>query len=336
MNNKYGLFVAIRSIIASSLMLYAAIVLPACASDARFASGTSALRIPFRLRNNRIFLQLTINNSRPFWFILDTGASSTIINSRNAQALGLQLHGNGRAIGAGETNTDVSIAEGVTVALPGATLSEPIVAVLSLESLEACLDKIIVDSQGRSTLNQRPTSPAEHSSIDGILGYQIFNNFVVEIDYANGYINLYEPKSYQYSGTGESIPLEVSQGLSFVSAQITPQGRATLTGRFLIDTGLSSAIVLNSPFIKINDLLPTAQPAAPFTGCGVGGEVNMLIGTTKNLQLGRINIENPVTSFSQMTNGNFARSDYVGVIGGAILRRYKVVFDYSRRRMILG
>jgi hypothetical protein len=103
----------------------------------------------------------------------------------------------------------------------------------------------------------------------------------------------------------------------------------------MIDTGAVTALVLNSPFVKINNLIPLTQDAIPFTGCGIGGDTKMLVSTVGGLRLGRFSIVNPVTMFSQAANGVLASSDFDGLIGSGILRHYKVVFDYSRRRMIL-
>jgi hypothetical protein len=61
----------------------------------------------------------------------------------------------------------------------------------------------------------------------------------------------------------------------------------------------------------------------------------MLISTIGGLRLGSFNIVNPITMFSRAANGVLASSDFDGLIGSAVLRHYKVVFDYSRRRMIL-
>ncbi len=41
------------------------------------------------------------------------------------------------------------------------------------------------------------------------------------------------------------------------------------------------------------------------------------------------------TSFAQSTKGALANKDLTGNIGGGILRRFKVIFDYQNRRMVL-
>src|SRR5258708_8680950 len=59
----------------------------------RFISGDSSLKIPFELSNDLILLQARVNDSAPLWFILDTGASSTVIDSQLAKTLRLKPGG---------------------------------------------------------------------------------------------------------------------------------------------------------------------------------------------------------------------------------------------------
>jgi C-terminal processing protease CtpA/Prc len=67
----------------------------------------------------------------------------------------------------------------------------------------------------------------------------------------------------------------------------------------------------------------------------VGGEVKLLVGRLPQLQLGRFTINDPVVHFAQDRKGAFASSEFSGVIGGELLRRFKVIFDYAHKRMIL-
>ncbi|HKV37230.1 MAG TPA: hypothetical protein VJP89_23005, partial [Pyrinomonadaceae bacterium] len=72
-----------RLIVASVLVIAFAAVSLGKPSDVRFASGKSALNIPFKLLNNHIYLQVSVNDAEPLWFLLDTGAAN-IINRRHA------------------------------------------------------------------------------------------------------------------------------------------------------------------------------------------------------------------------------------------------------------
>lgn len=323
-----------RPVLLAALIMISCAVSPAASSDVRFASGGAALSIPFRLYNNHIYLQVGVNGSGPLWFLLDTGAVN-IINARHAQALGLRLTQAGRAAGVGEGSVEVSRAEGVSYALPGVTVSRQKFAVLSLENVEGCSDRVEADSSGGVTLRRQALSGAERQPLDGVLGDEFFRLFVVEIDYAARSINLHEPRGYRYGGRGEVVPLEVRQRYAFVRAAIKPPKGPPAAGLFMVDSGAVNALTLSRPFVERNGLLPPADRTTPFELCGIGGGSAARIGSLDSLRLGGFTVEKPVTIFSQAGEGVLAGSDFDGLIGGAILRRFHVVFDYTRGRMIL-
>ena len=57
----------------------------------------SSYRIPFELTNNLVVLRGSINNSRPLFLLLDTGASGSVINESRVKELGLNLEGQTKA-----------------------------------------------------------------------------------------------------------------------------------------------------------------------------------------------------------------------------------------------
>lgn len=303
-------------------------------ADVRFESGSSALKIPFRLWNNHIFIQTGVNDSKPLWFLLDTGAVN-ILNRRNAEAINLKLSPNGQVGGVGEGSVEIWSAENVTFSLPGVKYSSPRITVISLEPVEACSGQFKVDEQGKIIHLTEPLKPEEKLPIDGLLGYEFLKSFVVEIDYEHQFINLCDPKNYNYAGQGDVIPIEFSGVHIFMRAPLTVQTHAFPARRFLIDTGAAPALILNKPFIDLNKLLPPPEQTERIEVCGVGGKTVTQIGTIENLKLKTFNLDNPVTLFSQATAGVLTRQDFDGIIGNAILRRFRVIFDYSRGQMIL-
>jgi predicted aspartyl protease len=277
----------------------------------RFVSGKSALKIPFELFGNLILLQVRVNDSDALRFILDTGADTSVIDAQRAEGLGLTPQGKIVASGAAGS-AEATFTRGVSVSLPGVEVLDQTIYVLPLESLSA--------------LGRR---------IDGVLGNDVLKEFVLEIDYSARTINLYEPRGYRYSGTGKIIPLTMDEGLLFVRASITPQGRAPIEARFEIDSGSTGAILLNTPFVESHKLLATVPKTIQTNSGGVGGTAKMLIGRVNNVRLGRFLINHPITHFSQATEGDYASSKYDGLIGDRILGRFRVIVDYSRRQMIL-
>jgi hypothetical protein len=280
-------------------------------SNYRFASGKSALRIPFDLSNNIILVRARLNNSQPLWFIFDTGASSSIINARLVKELGLRVQGKENGIATGGS-IEVELIPGVSFALPGVKVFNQTVASLPLDDL--------------STVAGR--------AISGIIGYDFIKQFVVELDYGAKTINLYAPASYKYSGSGDTLPIKFINGKPFVSASFTPEGRRAITGTFLIDTGADGALNLNSPFVRAHQLLDSTSKVKQANLGGMGGTSRSITTRAQKIQFGRFAISSPLVSFSQATEGSEALADYDGVLGGEIFRRFKLILDYSRRRII--
>lgn len=305
----------------------------ALCADARFSSGKSALAIPIELEGNLIYVRVSVNGSRPLSFILDTGAYS-IIHASQARSIGLtmKLIGEGGGIGANQPDFYL-VTEKVSFSLPGVALSPRRLLAASLDAAESCVNEFVIDEQGRNIPSDRSKQSGAKREVDGILGKEFFDQFVVEIDYAHRLLNVYDPSSYKYAGSGKTIPLEVGEQHIFVQAQIRAAGRAPLTGRFLLDTGSAQAVSLLKPFMDEHHLLPSTEGMTSLPVCGLGGHAkeNSWIGTLEALQLGEFKVAAPVTEF-RLSEPN---TDADGFIGGAVFRRFKVIFDYSRRRMIL-
>lgn len=267
-------------------------------------------RIPFELNGSGIYLQLRVNGSKPLWFALDTGAAGSVINKATAEALGLKMEGSNETTGAGGQVPSSSV-KGVTFDIGSAQLKDLNATTIALTSMEN----------------------ATGHTMDGILGSELFRRFVVEIDYENQALNLYEPAGFVYEGRGESLPLSFIHNHPYVRAKVAAPGREPVEGKFILDTGSGFPLVLLNSFVKEHQLADSSTKTLKIFGRGVGGEILMPVGRTARLMLGSYSLENPITSFPQ--SGMFAQSDTAGNIGSALLRRFKVTFDYSRKRMFV-
>ena len=265
---------------------------------------------------NKIFLQARINNSAPLTFLLDSGAGSgLVLYFKAAQVLGLNLQGKGKGLGAGEGTFETKFVKGVSFQLPG----------------------VKIDNQTLVVFPPEKTSLGFGRVVDGVIGYTLFRRYVVELDYQSKELNLYEPKTYEYTGSGEIIPLKIMGNVPFARVTIPIEGRKPIEGEFIVDLGASRyTIIFNTPLVESQNLLAVTQKTMKEPGAeGVGGEVKLFVGRLPQLKLGRFAINDPVVHFAQDRKGAFASSEFSGVIGGELLRRFKVIFDYARKRMIL-
>ena len=284
------------------------------ATEYTFASGNSARNIPLELNIVHIFTQVKVNGSEPMWFLFDTGASVTVLSTAATEKLGLELAGKIEARGAGEGSEEAYFVENVNFELPGVKLAEQTAVAIGLERLEP--------------LFGRP--------IDGILGYDMISRFVVELDYENQLMHLYERESFSYDGNGKRIPISLDGSTPFVEATVTMMDGSTATGRFLVDTGAGATVGFTAPFTKKNDLLASVPHTLEFEGgAGIGGDIKALIGRIKSVDMGGLKFFDPVVGFSQDKAGVGANPNMAGIIGGEILSRCTVIFDYDRASMIL-
>jgi hypothetical protein len=271
--------------------------------------------VPFELNNRHMVLKIRVNNSRPLSFILDTGDQYAIIDLDRARELQLSLHGEVLVGGAGASTQKgafVRDASFVIEGFPG--FSQPISMALPIRGLASRLGR----------------------DLDGIIGSEFIKEFVVEIDYQQRVLRLHDKSSFSYTGTGESIPIELVHGHPILDAEVTPAGGQPLKGRFVLDLGAGLALALYSPFVAEHQLLAgNMKTINAIGGAGAGGETTGRIGRVSELKVGSYRIKAPVTLFSLDKAGAFASSALAGNIGARVANKFKVFLDYGRKRIIL-
>ncbi|MDQ3666133.1 MAG: hypothetical protein M3410_05940 [Acidobacteriota bacterium] len=86
----------------------------------------------------------------------------------------------------------------------------------------------------------------------------------------------------------------------------------------------------------MNKILERSPKAIKITtGAILANQTTARAARIKQLQFGRFVINNPFVNFSQNTQGTETGTDDNGFIGGEVLRRFKVIVDYSRKQVIL-
>jgi membrane-associated protease RseP (regulator of RpoE activity) len=120
-----------------------------------------------------------------------------------------------------------------------------------------------------------------------------------------------------------------------VAGTFAVEGMAAVSTRFTIDTG-AGGTVITTPLVKANDLLKTVTDKIPSPSHGVGGgESNDIVGRVESITLGPYKLRQPLVALSRDTTGSLTMEDIGINVGGNILRRFTVIIDYPRRRVIL-
>src|SRR5690606_41566559 len=63
--------------------------------------------------------------------------------------------------------------------------------------------------------------------VHGIIGFDLFKNFIVEVNYKNERIGFYDPKQYRYRNCRncETLPIEVEDSKAYVHGYIKQYSR---------------------------------------------------------------------------------------------------------------
>ena len=287
------------------------------ATVARAQPVHDAIDVPFDLNANHIYLRATVNGSRPLWFLLDTGAEMSVVDSTVAASVGLTSVGSATARGSGEGTMKAGFAQGVTLAVGRAVAKGQTVVTLPLDALE----------------------PIDGRSIDGILGHDFIAAFVITIDYSQRRVSFRDPARFDSATipAGERVPIEIVGGIPRIHGTVVLPGAETIDGVFTVDTGSRTALSFNTPFVRENALVNRIAESsldAPY-GFGIGGATKTRVGRIDAFRIGVVKFEKPVIGFSFGEKGVDASSSIAGNIGGELMRRFRVTFDYGRKVMVL-
>jgi CubicO group peptidase (beta-lactamase class C family) len=274
----------------------------------RFPAGKNVVEVPFEVESCWMLIPVSVNGSRPLRYVLDSGAAGAVHqNPAIVDSLNLRITGTMQAGGAGGggATSEVPVAENVNFNIGGIDLPNGNLAI-------------------------RPS----RSGHDGVIGRPIFENLVVEIDWEKQVIRFYEPAKYKYSGSGRVLRLTFDEGgRPYTMASLAAAGEKTIPVKLVVDTGgghtLSLEVGSNSEI-----RLPEGASKAVL-GRGASGEITGYTGRIKALELGGQMFKDVPTIFPDSSSGTNGINGRQGNLGSGILRRFKVIYDYSRKQMIV-
>ena len=189
----------------------------------------NSMSIKFRQISNLIIVPVSINGSDTMNFILDSGIKDPIITELTlVEKLDLnymkpiELRGLGN-----EVVTQAYESGDNTITLPGLTASHQKINVVIDENFQ---------------ISQILGMP-----VHGLIGLNLFKNYIVKVDYQTEEIRLYKPDRFEYNPMKNDIvlPLHFVRNKPIVRSEIIQDSGDVVPVLLLIDTGASDALWLS-------------------------------------------------------------------------------------------
>ncbi|WP_069659343.1 aspartyl protease family protein [Arcticibacter eurypsychrophilus] len=289
----------------------------ACAQEFYFLNQKKQLSIAFKLVKNLIVIPVKINQKGPYNFLLDTGIGMCLItNPSLIDSLKLKNLGSIRITGFGQGDElRASIAPKISMQI-GKTRTDSIPAIILNNDLLELSETLGIP-------------------IYGLIGYDFFNSFIVEIRYSTQRLVLHPFEQGFKERKHILIPISLEEKKPYVFVTMKSDNGTTIPLKLIIDTGAGHAISLENYNGK-SFLLPKKNIKANL-GVGLLGPINGHIARIKNLKISKFTLNDVVSSFPEYneTVKGFVYPNRNGNLGNPVLKKFQVTFDYSRNRIYL-
>jgi len=303
------------------LLLIVGVGWDVCAQNLGFslANGKKRVQIPIEIHNNLIVVPVVLNDALPLKFILDTGVRTTILTQKTfTDILNLVYTRKYTIAGPGGENlVDAYVTNNVSLELPGVQGRGHAMLVLGKDYLEL-----------RNYLG---------TDVHGILGYELFSRFIIQIDYEKRMLTLMLPEKFRKKRRFQAVPITIQDTKPYVIAPIVLDNGSTLKAKLLVDSGASHGLMLEPTSDTIIHV--PRQSVSSLIGRGLGGEIVGKVGRIKSIGLGSYKLNDVIANFPDPNSysdsikvGNVYRN---GAIGGEILSRFNVVFNFPEEKLYL-
>lgn len=280
--------------------------------------GQESQRLKFQLINNLIVIPLEVNGAK-LSFILDSGVSKPILFNLSAQ-------------------DSIALNDVSEINIRGLGEGEPMQALKS-DGNHFRIKNMVNEEQELYVVIDRNMnfSPMLGIPIHGIIGYDLFKDFVVDINYSNRTLQFYNPQSYtpKTSNRSKTFPLTVINNKPYLDGNVLIDGEDQVPVRLLVDTGSSDAVWL-FPDPDIGLEVPDKH-YDDFLGKGLNGNIFGKRTKVNRIRIGEFSFDEAKAAFPDMRSFSALNElgNRNGSIGGEILRRFNIVFDYPGNSITL-
>jgi hypothetical protein len=274
---------------------------PQTFSRATLSATMPAATIPIDISKGKLHIKGRINDSQELDLIFDTGADVNVIYP-SALKKGVSLTFDGTMNNGGTGGKTL----GKTSSTNRLTIGD------------------LVWDRERLLLIEKQADPA-----DGVVGYSVFNDKLVEFDYDRMVIVIHDALP-AHASTFSKMAMPFRGTLTTVDVELS-DGTRRATAPLLIDTGGSGSLVINPSFTRQQQLPWSMKEIGRGTLSGVGAEVletRLLL--LPELSLAGTKLANVPLVMALPGISNVAESTSAGLLCMDVLSRFNTILDYQR------
>jgi hypothetical protein len=309
----------IRNFLVSVLFCYG--IFPAAAQNLGFSivDGQRKVQMPIEIYNNLVVLPVVLNGTLPLKFILDTGVRTAILTQKTfSDILNLPYSRRYTISGpGGEKLVDAYVTNNVTIELPGIMGRGHAMLVLEEDYLQL-----------RNYMG---------TDVHGILGYELFSRFIVQVDYEKKVLTLTLPEYFRKPRKYQTLPMKIEDTKPYIITPVVLQDGTSFNAKLLMDSGASHGLLLD-PTTDSRIQAP-AQVISSVIGRGLGGEITGKVGRIRSIEIGSYKLMNAIANFPDpnsytdtLKTGNIFRN---GAVGGEIMSRFSIIFNFPKEEIYL-
>ena len=284
----------------------------------KLPSGEKFQKVKFELVNNLIIIPIEVNGAQ-LSFILDSGVNKPILFNLSDK-------------------DSIQINNVSEIVIKGLGEGEPINALISSSNLFRIGEVVNTDQQLYVVMDKELNlSPRLGIPVHGIIGYDLFRDFIVELNYSSKYLKLHDPDLYRSkkSSKTRTLPLQIIQNKAYVQGDVLMKNKKNIPVKLLIDSGSSDALWLFEDLDR--GLGVPRDNYVDFLGQGLSGSIYGKRTKIDGIKLAGFLLKDAKTAFPDLQYFNSITSfgSRNGSLGGEVLKRFTLVFNYSERTLSL-
>jgi hypothetical protein len=284
----------------------------------QFKNGANKVSIPFQFINNLVFIPLNVNGVE-LTFLLDSGVQETILFSL-------------------EDKEEVSLKNIEKVSLRGLGSEEAVEGfksegnLIEVEGMRSWSHLLYIILDQNFNMSSHVGIP-----VNGIIGYSFFKNNLVEINYDKKRVFFYKENNRnrrRIERKYDKVAISIEKGKPYINSMLVIDS-VKIPAKLLVDVGNSDAIWLFDNSTK-NISIPKKN-FEDYLGRGFSGDVMGKRARISEFEISDFVFKNPIAAFPDSTSLRHVSlvSDRLGSVGGEILKRFSIVFDYTNESLFL-